>query len=160
MKLLLGMIGLLLAGCATAAPGGEGRAVYVMRHLQKAEGQDPGLSETGRQCALHLADQMAKRGIGTIYASATRRARETAAPLAERLRLAAKEYDPRDTPALVARVRAETGSVLVVGHSNTVPDIVESLGGARPADLADDSYGEVWRVAGDGRVASERISGC
>jgi phosphohistidine phosphatase SixA len=160
MKLLLGMMGLLLAGCATTAPEGAAPSVYVMRHLHKAGGQDPGLSETGQRCAVRLGEQLAERGIGAIYASTTRRARETAAPLAARLGLTASEYDPRDTSALVTRVRAETGSALVVGHSNTVPDIVAALGGARPADLSEESYGEVWRVARDGAVTVERIGGC
>jgi phosphohistidine phosphatase SixA len=70
-------------------------------------------------------------------------------------------YDPRDTPALIAQVRRQPGSVLVVGHSNTVPEIVEGLGGARPADLAEDRYGEIWRVARPGgAVTVRRITGC
>ena len=160
MRLLAGMMALMLVGCAPAALTGGTPAIYVMRHLQKAEGQDPALSETGQRCAVRLSELMADRGIGAIYASTTRRARETAAPLAARLGLAASDYDPRDTPALVARVRAETASVLIVGHSNTVPDIVAGLGGARPANLSDESYGDVWRVARDGAVSVERISGC
>jgi phosphohistidine phosphatase SixA len=79
--------------------------------------------------------------------SATRRAQETAAPLAARFGLTAKIYDPRDTPGLVARVAAEPGTVLVVGHSNTVPDIVEQLGGTRPGPLAETDYGDVWRIS-------------
>jgi broad specificity phosphatase PhoE len=153
-----------LAACSTLAPRGErlaDDAYYVMRHLQKAAGTDPGLTEEGQRCASRLAEELAGSGIRSVYASATRRARETAAPLAGRLGLNAREYDPRNTPDLIARVQAEPGSVLVVGHSNTVPEIVERLGGARPADLAEDRYGEVWRVArSGGAVTVSRIRGC
>jgi hypothetical protein len=34
----------------------------------------------------------------------------------------------------------------VVGHSNTVPDIVEQLGGARPEPIAHDRHGDIWRI--------------
>jgi broad specificity phosphatase PhoE len=146
-----------LAACTTAAQQPE-PAFYVMRHLQKGAGDDPGLTEQGRSCAARLAAELADSGIGTIFASRTRRANETAAPLGNRLGVSPTAYDPRDTAGLLAAVRSHPGSVLVVGHSNTVPDIVEALGGARPDDLADDRYGEVWRVARpSGEVTVRRL---
>lgn len=146
----------MLAACASVPPAPAGPTYYVMRHLEKAEGPDPGLTEAGRARAGRLADLLAKDWPRAIYVSTTRRARETAAPLATRLGLAVKEYDPSDTAALIARVRAETGSVLVVGHSNTVPEIVERLGGARPAPLAETDFGSIWVVAADG--GTERLT--
>jgi phosphohistidine phosphatase SixA len=147
-----------LAACTTAAEQPE-PAFYVMRHLQKGTGEDPGLTEQGRSCAARGAELLADSGIRAIFASRTRRAQETAAPTASRLGVALAAYDPRDTPGLVAQVRAQAGSVLVVGHSNTVPEIVEGLGGARPADLSEDRYGEVWRVARpSGEVTVRRIA--
>ena len=147
-----------LAACTTAAQQPE-PGFYVMRHLQKGAGDDPGLTEQGRSCAARLADELADSRIETIFASRTRRANETAAPLGNRLGVPPAAYDPRDTAGLLAEARAQPGSVLVVGHSNTVPDIVEGLGGARPGDLADDRYGEVWRVARpSGEVTVRRIS--
>lgn len=160
MKVLYWISALVLAGCSTAASEPREQAFHVMRHLHKAAGTDPGLTEEGRRCAARLADEMAASGIRSIYASTTRRARETAAPLAARLGLTPVEYDPRDTPGLAARVAAEPGSVLVVGHSNTVPEIVERLGGARPGDLAEDRFGEVWRVARPGASVTVRRLAC
>ncbi|HEY0086504.1 MAG TPA: phosphoglycerate mutase family protein [Allosphingosinicella sp.] len=147
---------LILAGCATTDATGAGASgapvFYVMRHLQKStNGSDPALSAEGATNAVRAAAWFEGRAKpGAIYVSTTRRARETAAPLAAKLGLTPIEYDPRDTPGLVARVRAESGSVLVVGHSNTVPDIVAALGGARPEPLADSDYGSIWTVAGEG----------
>lgn len=160
MRCLIFAAAALLAACATAAPEPVREdAYYVMRHLQKAEGEDPGLTEQGRSCAARLADELSGIGIRAVFASATRRAQETAAPLGARLGLTAQSYDPRDTASLVARVKAAPGSVLVVGHSNTVPEIVERLGGVRPGDLTEDRYGEVWRVARpSGMVTVRRIA--
>ena len=63
-------------------------------------------------------------------------------------------YDPRDTPGLIASVSVETGTVLIVGHSNTVPDIVEKLGGERPGDLTHGDFGDIWHVAGPERTTT------
>ncbi|TMJ19721.1 MAG: histidine phosphatase family protein [Alphaproteobacteria bacterium] len=150
--LLIAALAALAAVPALAQP-----TVYVMRHLEKAEGNDPALSPLGRRNAARLPALLGGARPGAIYVSATRRARETAQPLAISLGLSPKTYDPRDTPALIARVRAETGTVLIVGHSNTVPEIVAALGGARPADIPETQFGDLWRVAPDGRTTRSRI---
>ena len=154
---LAALLALALAACATAKQEPAQASWYVMRHLQKAEGQDPGLSEEGARNAYRLANRFADERPDIIFVSTTRRARETAAPLAVRYGLKLEEYDPRDTPGLVARVKAVEGTVLVVGHSNTVPEIVAQLGGARPADLAETDFGDIFRVRRDGTVERLRL---
>ena len=154
---LAALLALAAAACATDTREPESPSWYVMRHLEKAEGQDPGLSEAGRRNAGRLAEWFAGDPPAAIYVSATRRARETAGPLAAQLGRTPKDYDPRDTPGLIARAKAETGTVLIVGHSNTVPEIVAGLGGARPADLAETDFGDIFRVRRDGSVERLRI---
>ena len=154
---LAALLLLMTAACATRAGDPPAPSVYVMRHLQKAEGQDPALSEEGHANARRLVGFFAADPPRAIYVSTTRRALETAGPLAAKLGVTVKDYDPRDTPGLVARVKAEAGTVLVVGHSNTVPEIVAQLGGARPADLAETDYGDVFRVKRDGTVERLRL---
>jgi broad specificity phosphatase PhoE len=150
-RLLAVLLIAAFGACATIEPPLPPPSYYAMRHLQKAAGQDPGLSEEGQRLAWRLPAWFGRDPPAAIYVSTTRRARETAAPLATQLRLRPKEYDPSDTPALIARVTAETGTVLIVGHSNTVPDIVERLGGARPADIGEADYGDIWHVWGPER---------
>jgi len=152
-RLLAAAVLILIAACATTPQVEPPHPnYYVTRHLQKATGQDPGLTDEGKANAVRLADKLAKDPPSAIYVSTTRRAAETAAPLAARLGLTPKTYNPADTPGLIAAVTAETGTVLVVGHSNTVPEIVQRLGGARPADIPDDGYGDVWHVFGPDRT--------
>ena len=146
---------LMLVACSTTPEAGTGAraepAYYVMRHLQKAGGADPALSAEGAANTQRLTAWFNNRAKpAAIYVSSTRRARETAAPLAAALGVTPQEYNPADTPALLARIRAEAGSVLVVGHSNTVPDIVAGLGGVRPAPLAETTYGSIWAVTKSG----------
>ena len=145
------------AAALTAAgpPAAEPTAVhqtYVVRHLEKAEGDDPPLSEKGAERAGQLAELLADSEIAAIFATETRRAMETAAPLAQKLRLRVRPYDPRDPDALVGAARQAGGPVLVVGHSNTVPDLVARFGGPAQPPLSEEDYGTIFIVAPDGTV--------
>jgi phosphohistidine phosphatase SixA len=153
---LAALLMLALAACQTTAPPPRGPSFYVMRHLQKGEGQDPALSDDGRANARRLIGFFKADPPRAVYVSTTRRAGETAAPLARKLGLKVRRYDPGDTEGLVAKVLAEKGPVLVVGHSNTVPEIVARLGGERPAPLAETDYGDVWHLWGTPR-RTERL---
>ena len=143
------------AGCAKVEADAPPE-VYVMRHLAAGTGTDPGLTEDGAADAERLSGWFARRKPPrTIFVSTYRRSRETAAPLAARLKVVPKVYDPSDSAALAASVLAEKGPVLVVGHSNTVPEIVERLGGARPGPIAHHQHGDIWRVSGRVRTTEQ-----
>jgi broad specificity phosphatase PhoE len=74
--------------------------------MHKAPGDDPPLSELGRGQAEALAELLAGKRIAAIFATKTRRAMETAAPLAKRFGIAVTPYDPGDVAALVKAARA------------------------------------------------------
>ena len=128
--------------------------VFVIRHLQKGEGADPSLTAEGKANAMRLASVLKGKGIKAIFATPTRRAMETGEPLANALGLKVTPYDPSNVAALASAVRSAAGPVLIVGHSNTVPELVALFGGARPAPIADDEYGTLFEVAPDGKVTS------
>lgn len=159
MRLLMLSLLLALTGCMTATtPAAPEPVYYVVRHLHTPEGQrDPDLLPEGQAAAARLATMLGEEPPEIIYVSDYKRTRQTAAPIAARLGLTPVVYDPADTPALVARVRQGPWPVLIVGHSNTVPDIVAALGGTRPAPLSHPDFGDVWRIAADGTTARTRI---
>lgn len=130
--------------------------IYVMRHLQKAEGNDPPLSAEGAANAQKLVTILGKRKIKAIFATPTRRAVETGEPLAKALKLTVTSYDPKDPAALKKAVDAIKGAALIVGHSNTLPDIVAQFGGQQVGPLADTDYGTVFVVT-PGRPKVQRI---
>ncbi len=107
--------------------------VVLVRHAEPATGGDnPGLSAAGRRRAATLAKMLAGASITAIFTSELRRTKETAAPLARLL--SKRPVEIADAPATAAsQVKAAGKRVLVVGHTNTVPQIIEALGG--PANV-------------------------
>lgn len=161
---LLVAMAISLAGCAQRpAPAVEvaevaaPRPVYVIRHLQKAAGDDPPLSAEGAANAQKLARLLQDKGIAAIFATRTRRAMETAGPLARRLGLTIIPYEPRGFAALADAIAKAPRPALVVGHSNTVPDIVAYFGAPRPMALGEGDYGTLFILGGDGTVATVEL---
>lgn len=149
---------LLILVLGAAVPAAAAPVYHVLRHLHTPEGvSDPDLTDEGQRHARLLAERFKAGEIAAIYVNSTKRTQQTAAPLAAKLGVTPKFYDPRDTAGLVGMMKAETGPVLVVGHSNTVPDIVEALGGERPAPLGHPDFGDIWRVGPDGTTLREKI---
>jgi broad specificity phosphatase PhoE len=140
------MVAAALVSAFAVMPASAAEAVYVIRHLQKAAGDDPPLTVEGAAGANALANLLSDRGINAVFATPTRRAIQTATPLAVRLGLPVRRYNPSDTAALVEAVRATSGNVLVVGHSNTVPDLVAQFGGERPPPMTEQDYGQIYVV--------------
>jgi len=81
-------------------------------------------------------------GITAIYTSDAKRTQQTAAPLAQKTGIRPKVVPANDTGKLVAQLRADAsgGTVLVVGHSNTVPDIASRLSGGTVKPMGDGEY--------------------
>lgn len=113
--------------------------VFLVRHAEKdsSERRDPGLTEAGEARARALAHTLGSSGVTHLFSTDYRRTRSTLAPLAQAKGLALVVYDPRNPKDIVNRLAAlPAGSVAVVaGHSNTTPQLFQTLGGARPAGL-------------------------
>jgi broad specificity phosphatase PhoE len=139
-----------LLACFLALPAlAKQPTIYVTRHYDTPAGErDPDLLPAGKARADRLAKALAGKRIAIIYVTDYKRTRQTAAPLAAARSIPVEIYDARDTPGIVARAKAAKRPVLIVGHSNTVPDIVEQLGGKRPADLKHEDFGELWTIRG------------
>lgn len=131
--------------------------IYLTRHAEKtAEGKDPHLTAQGQARARAIAAMLGKAGIGSVYSSATKRTRQTAQPLAAQLGVDIETYDAGKPQAMIATVKAAPAPVLVVGHSNTVPDLVKALGGSPGAPIGDDEYNRLYQliVNADGSVTT------
>ena len=119
---------LWLPGTPSAAD--EATVVYLVRHAEKTTAtEDPTLSAEGVARADALALMLRDAGITAVHSTDFRRTRDTATPTADRLGLVVGDYHWDEMDALVAAIRNEGGRHLVVGHSDTTPELVGLLGG-------------------------------
>ena len=144
MRRLLLMLVLL---CAALPALGADTVVIVVRHAEKAadDPRDPTLSEAGHARAQALAKALAGAPLAAVYATGYRRTQQTAQPSAEKHGVAVQTLaagSEADGAALRERIRKEHAgrTVLVVGHSNTVPAIVAALSGKAAAAMAEDEF--------------------
>lgn len=130
------------------------QTIFVIRHAERADDgnaamtdkpADPGLSKAGEARAAKLATMLADAGIKAIYVTEFKRTQETAKPLAAKLGIKEDVVSSRETAALVAKIRNEHAKdvVLIVGHSNTVPDIVKAFTG-KVVTLGDGEYNAMF----------------
>lgn len=129
--------------------------IIVLRHAETQDpgADDPALSAAGESRAMRLAQMFGDRAetgaVRSIFTSDTQRARATAAPLAARLGLKVETLARGDVDGLLKRLRAagRRQTSLVVGHSNTVPRIVEQLTDGRiKVAVAEADHGSVFIV--------------
>jgi phosphohistidine phosphatase SixA len=159
----------LLVHLAAARPAAAQQVIFLVRHAERAETpaqpaaaaapapstaashgmmmpDDPPLSPAGEQRAARLATMLVRSGIKAIYTTEFRRTRQTAAPLAERLKVAPVMSAARDPGPLVARLAKTQVPALVVGHADTLPGLIKALGVAGPVTIGDNDYDDLFLV--------------
>ena len=138
-----------------AVPVAAQQAVFVVRHAERADSAsggppmmatDPALSEAGRARAESLATALKDAKITAIFVTPYKRTKQTADPLAKALGIQATVVNPRDPEELIAKVKAATGNVLVVGHSNTVPEVLARLGISDVPNIGEGDYDNLFVV--------------
>lgn len=150
MNKLIFILGVLfLLSCKTTT-------YYVVRHAEKETAttmsnttmtSDVPLSAVGKQRAEALKDLLGKENIKHIYSTNFIRTKSTVQPLADAIQVPIEIYDLKD-PAFISKLKSIDGNVLIVGHSNTVDDLVNELSGTKEinGDLPDSEYGDLFVV--------------
>jgi broad specificity phosphatase PhoE len=130
---------------------------YVVRHGEKEAqaanmSSDVSLSPEGSERAHALKHALKNKHIQYIYSTNTIRTKSTARPLAETLGVNLETYDARDTGFVTQVKKRGKGNAVIVGHSNTVDDIVNSfLGKTILQDLPETSYGDLFIIKRKGK---------
>jgi broad specificity phosphatase PhoE len=120
--------------------------IFIVRHAERADAsQDSELSEAGRARAESLAKMLKDKNITTIYATEFKRTQETGAPLAKALGIKIT-VRPAKATDFALKLRAEHGNALVVGHSNTIPDLIKELGISQPVKIGENDYDDLFEV--------------
>lgn len=162
--------------CAVLLVGGvlwpataKAQMIILTRHAERADAgtpsagaamtssNDPLLSEVGKARAAKLAAMLKDAGLVAVYTTEYKRTIDTGAPIAAAANVTPKVIPARDAAALLAAIKSHTtGTILIVGHSNTVPEIIKALGG--PAVTIDDAdYDNVFFLGPGGALTRIRF---
>ena len=130
----------------------------IVRHAEKDTtlanakmmASDPPLNSIGETRALSLADKLKDHKINQIYSSNYKRTKATASPIAKAQNLNVAIYDPRNLDAFATQLLSSenTGkTILIVGHSNSSPKLVNLLiKQDQYKDLDESIYDTYWIV--------------
>jgi broad specificity phosphatase PhoE len=139
---------ILLSALASTATAQS--TIFFVRHAEKADAtKDPDLSEAGRARADALAKMLKDANITAIYATEFKRTQQTAAPLAKALDITVTTLPAKNSAALIEKLRASNGNALVVGHGDTIPDLIKALGISELINVGENDYDNLFAVVLD-----------
>ena len=109
--------------------------IYLVRHAEKEKGDDPLLTEAGKQRAGDLMRTLKDKQLQRIYVTQYRRTQMTADSLHIQMGIDTVHYLADSTGnSLLEKIKVNNDfgkSILVIGHTNTLPFIIEKLGVAK-----------------------------
>lgn len=160
-------VSLLLTACSSTTKHNEQPSIevtetifYLTRHAekQKVGGKDPLLSAQGQARAQALADLLQEAPIQKIYTTKYQRTQLTAKPTSDlkQLDIEVSSLPPKLLAAKLKKLH-QNESVLIVGHSNTVPEIITAMGVTTPIVIEHKQYGDLYivKVDNQGQVELE-----
>jgi broad specificity phosphatase PhoE len=136
-----------LAAARAAAPADSTTTILLVRHAEKdtiVVGSDPPLSAAGMLRAQELARVLGDAPIAAIYVTPYQRNRQTAQPLATRLGKPLTVVNAVDSTITLLRTGHYGQTVLAVGHSNTLPQIVEALSGEKIPPFTEGDFDRLY----------------
>jgi phosphohistidine phosphatase SixA len=159
---LSGALSLVVVGALAVPAAADPGIVFIVRHAEKTSqtDKDPDISLAGSDRALSISRMLRATKLTHVFVTDLKRTGQTAMPAAAHHRLKPIVLPAGDTAGLVARLKAlsKDAVVLVVGHGNTIPDVVSGLGAKDKVTIADDEYGRVFVVTpveGGGKLLTE-----
>ena len=136
---------LILAVCVPASAD-----IFLVRHAdKKTQDEQSLLSAAGLKRADDLRRVLSSTNLKAVYHTEFKRTLQTAAPTAAEHKLAPIEVKSDDVQGLVKMLRAlpPQEDVLVVGHSDTVPDLLHELGVSTRVAIGSFDYDNLFIVA-------------
>ena len=123
----------------------------LVRHAETAGGgSNPNLSNAGKDRAAELSRIMENVPLTAIFSTNYNRTKQTANPVADSKNLPIEKYAPARLESLADQILSEHKNevVLVCGHSNTTPQLVNLLIGSDSfPDLPESEYGHIFIVS-------------
>ncbi|WP_343530800.1 phosphoglycerate mutase family protein [Pedobacter sp.] len=144
-KLILALV--LVLGLQQIGFAQKTLKVWIVRHAEKdtsdPKDKDPDLSGAGAQRAEALKKELKSQRLDTIFSTDYKRTKLTGFPLADITGISIQTYDPSKGAQLAKslKMNAAGKKILIIGHSNTILELIEAFGAKRPVpSIADDEY--------------------
>jgi phosphohistidine phosphatase SixA len=152
MKKLLFLL-LLAIGLQQSTYAQKTLKVWIVRHAEKevsdVQDNDTELSNAGAQRAEALKKELKGQRIDSIFSTDYKRTKFTGFPLADITGINMKIYNPADAEALVKSLKQNAAGkkVLIIGHSNTILELIEAFGAKRPVpSIGENEYDNIFLV--------------
>ncbi|WP_299672776.1 histidine phosphatase family protein [uncultured Polaribacter sp.] len=136
----------------------ETTTYYLIRHAEKnLTKKNPNLIEEGIKRANNWATYFKDIPLDAVYTTNFNRTKQTAAPTATHKGLKPIIYKPNKLYTTTFKKRTKGKTTLIVGHSNTIPFLVNKIIGENKYDEIDESnYANLYiiHISGDKITAS------
>lgn len=141
--------------------GAKTTTIYLIRHAEKADdskNKNPDLSEMGQMRASHWDDIFSAVRFDAIYSTNFNRTKQTAGPTAKTQQLGVTVYDPKELTVEKIKKNHLGQTILIVGHSNTIPDLVNKIIGQKVYPLIEETvYGNLYIVTITGDIVNHQL---
>lgn len=132
--------------------------LYLMRHAEKESQQaDPSLTIEGLARATAVANFLANKSIHSVYTTPYLRTQQTAEPLSRKLKKDSIEYNPRLLESFAQKLLTNQESALIVGHSNTTPQLARLLGAEEIPDMNESTFNWLIELTVNDGVVKWRV---
>ena len=151
------MTALALAACVPASAD-----LFIVRHAEKKNPQmdKSTLSDVGLKRAEALKRVLTDVPLKAVYCTEYERTRQTATPTAAAHGLKPIEMNSEDVKGLAKTLKARPSSedILVVGHTDTIPDLLIELGVSTQAAIGSQDFDNLFVVRlGSGAPSYHRL---
>lgn len=157
--LVVVFLAIIALSCRTDTFGNS--TIYIVRHAEKdlsdPKNPDPELSAEGKERAEALAKKLKGVKLDAVFTTNYKRTSQTAYRSAKNSNIEIQLYDGHDFNGIAKLLKAKYSNknVLIVGHSNTVLELIEAFGSPRPLpSLSDEDYDFFFElnIDSDGKV--------
>lgn len=134
---------LLLQPCSA----NDNFTLYLVRHAEKnTDSKNPSLTQCGKERAKQIAILLSTANIKAIYSTSYQRTMSTAAPLSSMKNIAIKNYNPKKLEQFSLYLKQRKENSLIVGHSNTTPQLTQLLSNQKVAGLGEKDFQALYQV--------------
>lgn len=149
MKLKFTLLFVFLFAVILQAQENPTSTYYLIRHAEKeiSENPNPNLNTTGIERAKRWSEIFEHIHFDAIYSTDYIRTQNTVIPTAEKQNIEVILYHPMEINYSIFRKNTHGKTVLIVGHSNTIPKFVNTLiGEIKYSPLDENIYGNLYII--------------